>query len=259
MVTRVEGAGVELATTVQGTGRPVLLVHDLAADARAWAPLRDALDGHARTIAYDRRGYGASGAPQPYERTTVHEQAQDAQAVLAAFDAADGEALAVGDGFGALIVLDLLVRTPGLLAGAVLVAPPVNQLAEQATAVLSDQRELLEAALRDGGPAVAVEAWRPGADDAVRAAHRAFFADFGGLASWPVSRRELRAIAVPTVVVTGSATPPHLIAVADALAELVPTARRQHGGAAEGDGLGDPLPALRELLADAGSPAARFR
>lgn len=248
MSERVEGAGVELAAYVRGTGTPVLLVHDMAADARAWDGLAAALGEGVRTFAYDRRGYGASGAPVPYERTTVQEQAEDARALLAALGAAGGDALAVGDGFGALVVLDLLVRLPGLLRGAVLVAPPLNQFSAAAAAVLSEQRRLLEAALRDGGPAAAVEAWRPGADDGVRAAHRAFFADFGGLASWPVARRELRAVTVPVAIVTGSATPAHLLEASGVLAELLPAARRQHSGAAEGDGLGDPLPALRELL-----------
>lgn len=236
----VEGAGVELSATVRGTGAPVLLVHDLAADARAWTGLADALGDGVRTIAYDRRGYGDSGAPEPYEQTTVQEQAEDARALLTALGAGGGDAVAVGEGFGALVVLDLLVRLPALLRGAVLVAPPLNQFSATAAAVLSEQRLLLETALRDGGPASAVEAWRPGADARTSAAHRAFFADFGGLASWPVTRRELRAIAVPVAIVTDGATPPHVVESADALAQLLPATRRVEAAT--------PLDALRELL-----------
>ncbi len=257
----VEGAGVPLALDARGDGPPLLLVHDLAADSGSWEPLVAQLGGSARTLAYDRRGYGASGAPEPYERTTVQEQAEDARAVLAAagvgaaaaggagFGAAAAggaatsdasAAVAAGAGFGALVVLDLLVRLPGLLRAAVLIEPPLHQFSESATGVLSEQRGLLEVALREGGPAQAVEAARPGASDAVRAAHRAFFADFGGLASWPVTRRELRAVTVPVAVVTDSATPPHLVEAADALAALLPDARRRSDG--------DALAALRELL-----------
>ncbi len=251
----VEGAGVALALDARGTGTPLLLVHDLAADSSAWAELVAALGGGARTLAYDRRGYGASGEPEPDERTTVQEQAEDARAVLAAAGAggaagggaaSGGEpggasaAVAVGDGFGALVVLDLLVRLPGLLRAAVLVEPPLHQFSERATGVLSEQRAMLEVALREGGPAQAVEAARPGASDAVRAAHRAFFADFGGLASWPVTRRELRAVTVPVAIVTASATAPHLTEAADALAALLPAARRRSDG--------DVTAAVRELL-----------
>lgn len=236
----VEGAGVELSATVRGSGAPVLLVHDLAADARAWTGLTEALGDGVRTIAYDRRGYGDSGSPEPYERTTVQEQAEDARALLSALGAAGGDAVAVGEGFGALVVLDLLVRLPALLRGAVLVAPPLNQFSPAAAAILSEQRAELEAALRTSGPAGAVAAWRPGADERVRAAHRAFFADFGGLASWPVTRRELRSVAVPVAIVTATAVPPHVVESADALAELLPAARRVHAES--------PLDAVRELL-----------
>jgi pimeloyl-ACP methyl ester carboxylesterase len=241
----IEGAGVALACHVHGeeTGAaPVLLVHDMATDARRWDATGQALAGTgARAIAYDRRGYGASGAPEPYERTTVQEQAQDAHAVLDALAVPAGEALACGEGFGALVVLDLLVRMPGLLRGAVLVAPPLHQFSDAATEALSVARARLEQALREHGPEAAVAAWRPRADEAVRSAHRAFFADYAGLASLPVTRGELRRIAVPVAVVTGPDAPAHLVEEADALAALVPDARRTRDG--------DPLAPLRALLA----------
>jgi pimeloyl-ACP methyl ester carboxylesterase len=237
----IEGAGVELACAVHGDGAPVLLVHDMAADARRWDAIGQALAAAgAQPIAYDRRGYGASGAPEPYERTTVQEQAADARLVLEA-TAGDGGALACGEGFGALVVLDLLVRMPGLLRGAVLLEPPLHQFSELATEALSNARVALEQALRAEGPAAAVAAWRPDADATVLGAHRAFFADFAGLASWPVTRRELRRIAVPVAIVTGPETPAHLADEADALSALVPDARRTTDG--------DPLAPLQSLLA----------
>jgi hypothetical protein len=84
----VEGAGVPLAYEERGEGPTVLLVHGLASDAEAQRPLAEALAPGARVIAYDRRGYGASGAPVPYEGTTAEEQAEDAVALLRALGAA---------------------------------------------------------------------------------------------------------------------------------------------------------------------------
>ena len=86
--------------------------------------------------------------------------------------------------------------------------------------------------MREGGPAAGVEAWLGGRVDGpalerARAAHRAFFADYAGLASWPVTRRELRALDVPAVVLTGPRSPPHVVAAADALAGAA--ARRAAG------------------------------
>jgi pimeloyl-ACP methyl ester carboxylesterase len=229
----VEGAGVPLAYEERGAGRPVLLVHGVASDAQGLAPIAEALSCEARAIAYDRRGYGASGAPEPYGGTTVEEQAEDAAALLRALDAAP--AIVAGDGFGALVALDLMKRHAGLLSAAVLSNPALFALVPEATELLSAQRAEIEEAVRAGGPAAGVEAWLGGrvsreALARAREAHRAFFADYAGLATWPVSRRELRALAVPAVVLTGPTSPPHVAAAADGLAALLPGSERAlHG------------------------------
>lgn len=247
MASTVEGAGVELAYTERGSGPPVLLVHGMGSSAADWAPAAERLAAGARVLAYDRRGYGASGAPEPYERTTVEEQAEDAAALLRALDAAP--ALLCGTDIGALVCLDLLKRHPGLASGAVLVEPPLYAFVPDAAEALADERVALEAALRAGGPDAAVQTWLaargalPARVARARATPRAFFADYGAPARWPVARRELRAIAVPLVVLAGADAPPHLRAAARALAELVGGARLLEGR--------DPVPALAELLAAA--------
>jgi pimeloyl-ACP methyl ester carboxylesterase len=242
-MTMVEGAGVQLACVQLGAGPAVLLVHGLASDAAAQEPVAAALQDVARVIAYDRRGYGDSGAPEPYEGTTVEEQAEDAAALLRALDAAP--AVVCGDGFGALVALDLVKRHPALVRAVVLSDPALFALVPEATEVLSEQRAALEEALRAGGPQAGVEAWLGDRVDAAalaraRAAHRAFFADYAGLATWPVARRELRALATAAVVLTGPSAPAHVVAAADALASLLPDARR----ATDGDTAG----AVRTLL-----------
>jgi pimeloyl-ACP methyl ester carboxylesterase len=230
----VEGAGVALAYAERGTGPPVLLVHGLAADAETMRPVAEALAaGGARAIAYDRRGYGASGAPEPYHGTTVEEQTEDAAALLRAVGA--GPAVVAGDGFGALIALDLLKRHRVLVRGVVLSNPALFALVPEATEILSEQRRAIEEALRAGGPPAGVEAWLAGrvqgaALARARAAPLGFFADYAGLATWPVSRGELRALATPAVVLTGPSTPPHEVAAADALAALLPAASRATDG-----------------------------
>ena len=56
-----------------------------------------------------------------------------------------------------------------------------------------------------------------------------------------MTRRELRALDVPAVVVTGPWSPPHVVAAADALAALLPAATRADDG--------DLVAAARTLLA----------
>jgi pimeloyl-ACP methyl ester carboxylesterase len=235
MAPSVEGAGVALNVVEHGSGAPVLLIHGLAADAEAMAPLAQALAGEARVIAYDRRGYGSSGAPEPYRGTTVEEQAQDAAAVLVTLD--PGAAVVCGEGFGALVALDLAKRHRALVRAVALSDPPLFMFVPEATERLAAAHAELEAA---------VQAWLGGrvqspALERARAAHRAFFADYAGLASWPVTRRELRSMELPAVVLTGPSSPSHVMAAADALAELMPAARRADDG--------DLVAAVRALLA----------
>jgi pimeloyl-ACP methyl ester carboxylesterase len=244
MAPSVEGAGVALNVVERGSGPAVLLIHGLASDAEAMAPVAQALASDARVIAYDRRGYGSSGAPETYRGTTIEEQAQDAAALLGALDA--GPAVLCGHGFGALVALDLAKRHRALVRAAVLANPPLFMFVPEATERLAAQHAELEAAVREGGPEAGVEAWLGGrapapALERARSAHRAFFADYAGLASWPVTRRELRALDVPAVVLTGPWSPPHIVAAADALAGLLPIARRADDG--------DLAAATRTLLA----------
>src|SRR3954469_2827894 len=70
MAPSVEGAGVALNAAERGSGPAVLLVHGMASDALALEPIAKELSSQARVIAYDRRGYGSSGAPEPHPRTT---------------------------------------------------------------------------------------------------------------------------------------------------------------------------------------------
>ena len=151
-----------------------------------------------------------------------------------------------GDDFGALVALDLAKRHRARVRALVLFDPPLFMFVPEATERLAARHAQLEAAVRTGGPAAGVEAWLDGGVDVprldrARAAHRAFFADYAGLASWPITRRELRALDVPAVVLTGPSSPPHVVAAADALAGLLPAAARAHDG--------DVVAATRTLLA----------
>jgi pimeloyl-ACP methyl ester carboxylesterase len=248
----VEGAGVELAYRVAGTGDAVLLVHDMASDGRSWDRLALRLGARARVVSYDRRGYGASGRPEPYLGTTVYEQTEDAAALAAAVGLAP--AIVCGVGFGALVALDLGLRHAELVRALVCVEPPLFAFVAEATEILAAENEALRGALQDEGPQAAVARWRRShraidftgdasgkrelhanaADEAdaeaADAGSAAFFADFAGLSSWPVTRAQLRAISAPLVVLTGPATRAHLLAAADALARFVPTARRARDG-----------------------------
>jgi pimeloyl-ACP methyl ester carboxylesterase len=238
-----QGLGVELAYEERGAGGPVLLVHGIADRAAGWREVAGALEGEARVIAYDRRGYGDSGAPEPYERTTVEEQAEDAAMLLRGLDAAP--AVVCGRDLGAVVALDMVRRHRGLVRAVALVDPALYQLVPEATEALSAERVVLEEALRGGGPARAVEAWLAARDapadriERAREDHVAFFADYAGLATWTVLRRDLRALDVPVAILISPNALPYAREAAHSLAELA---------GVEARGEDESVSALRELL-----------
>jgi pimeloyl-ACP methyl ester carboxylesterase len=219
-----------------------VLVHGTATARTIWRETTEALvaAGHgqpARVIAYDRRAYGDSGAPEPYGGTTVGEQADDLAQLITQLEAAP--ATVCGHELGALACLDLSVRRPELVSRAVLIEPPLLWLVAAGTDAVGDMREAVASAARDEGAAGAVRAYLeavggPQVADllggermaAAEGAPRAFAADLAAAASWTGGRRELRALeAIPVTVVTGARSTAVRREASEALAAMVPGAK----------------------------------
>ena len=213
-------AAVDLHHWETGQGGTVLCVHETATSSEVWRPLAEALGERARTIAYDRRGWGRSEAPEPYLRTTVQEQAEDAARLLEGSGAA--AAVLCGAGLGAVAALDLLLRRPELARGAVLLEPPLLAFVEEATELLSKDGGALREAVRAGGPAAGVElylagelaALGPGAERLpqelsapARERPLSLFAELAAVPSWPLPLAAMARNPLPArIVVSGSTT-----------------------------------------------------
>ena len=224
-----EARGVEIAWSERGEGPPVLLVHETAATGAVWDSVGEALAPRARAISYDRRGWGASSAPEGYRRTTVEEQSEDAVALLDAAEAAP--AVLVGAGVGAMVALDLLLRRVDLVAGTLLVEPPVLQLLPMATEALSDDRRRLETAaavreevidlyLSGGLPALGAGVSRLPGELIAGARERpaSVIAEMGIATGWRAPLPRLATAERPSAIVTAPSTPPLLRDAAAALA-----------------------------------------
>jgi pimeloyl-ACP methyl ester carboxylesterase len=231
----VEAGGVELAVEDRGAGNAVVFVHGTATDRSVWRETVEALGEGVRSIVYDRRAYGASGAPEPYGGTTVGEQADDLASLVESLGAQP--AVLCGHELGALACLDVMLRHPRLVRAAVLVEPSMLWLSPAGTDAVATLREVVEKAALDRGPGGAVDAFLEAVDgrgalvrlgedrlDAVRAAPRAFAADLGAAASWPAGRRELRRIATAVTVISGDRSAPVRREAAATLARLLPSA-----------------------------------
>jgi pimeloyl-ACP methyl ester carboxylesterase len=213
-----EARGIEIAWNERGSGPAVLLIHETAADASVWAPVIDALGDNARAIAYDRRGWARTTAPEGYRRTTIEEQSEDAVALLEASDA--GPATVVGAGVGAVIALDLLLRRADLVAAAVLIEPPILQLLPMATEGLSHDRRRMEAAVATGEsvidlylggglPSLGAEVLRLPEEqiEAARERPASVIAEMGIATAWRASLPQLAAVARPSAILTTASTP----------------------------------------------------
>jgi esterase len=103
--------GVQLHYDELGAGDPILCIHGAGSSTQLWADAVEQLARLGRVIAYDRRGCGRSERPEPYERTSVSEHADDAAALLDALDA--GPAVVIGRSYGGTVAVDMATRYPG--------------------------------------------------------------------------------------------------------------------------------------------------
>jgi pimeloyl-ACP methyl ester carboxylesterase len=232
----VEAGGVALAYDERGEGPAVVLVHGTATARSVWRETVYALGDGVRTVAYDRRAYGDSGAPEPYGGTTVGEQADDLAQLIQGVGAAP--AVLIGHELGALACLDALARYPALATRAVLIEPPMLWLTPAGTDAVGELREAVAAGAREGGAAGAVRAYLEAAGgpdvgtllgpermDASLANPRAFAADLAAAASWAAGRRDLRAIEAQVTLVTGTRSAVVRQDATRELSELLPNAQ----------------------------------
>jgi pimeloyl-ACP methyl ester carboxylesterase len=210
----------------------VLCLHESGATGRIWAPLAEALSGHAEVLAPDRPGWGRSEAPEGYERTTVAEQAGFAARILRD----SGPAVVCGAGIGAVASLELLLGEPDLVTGAVLVEPPLLSFVPEATEQLSSDVALVREAVATGGREAALDAFLagklpalgPGAGrippevaDRGQAAQAALFAELAAVPAWERTDAELAAADKPTLIAIASDSPPYLSAAARELSRVL--------------------------------------
>jgi pimeloyl-ACP methyl ester carboxylesterase len=199
----------------------VLCLHETGTSGRIWAPLAEALSGHAEVLAPDRPGWGSAGIPEGYERTTIPEQAGFAARTLRE----RGPAVVCGAGIGAVASLELLLGEPDLITGAVVVEPPLLSFLPEATDQLAADVALVRETVAAGGREAALDvflagrlpALGPGAgrippDQAERGpgASTALFAELAAIPAWERTDAELAGATRPTLIATSADSPPFL-------------------------------------------------
>lgn len=231
-------AGYPIWWTSFGQGpREALMIHCSLAHSGAWGGLARHLSGALTMTAFDLPGHGRSG---PWDgRGEVQEVSTGIAAALCR-----GAVDVMGHSFGATVALRLAVERPELVRSLVLIEPVWFHLASlEAPEIYADHRARMapfEAAMEAGQAIEAARAftgiWGDGTGweaipeaqrealaaqiPLVKAADAALYGDPGRMLG------RLGALDCPVLLLEGSASPPVIAAIQEALAARLPQAER---------------------------------
>jgi pimeloyl-ACP methyl ester carboxylesterase len=228
--------GVRLHHEERGEGAPILCVHGGGSSALLWEDALPPLARLGRVIAYDRRGCSRSERPEPYARTTVAEQADDAAALLEALEA--GPAVVIGRSYGGAVAVDLALRHPTRVCALVLLEGDALGLVPAAwewTRALRDRlvRVRAEEGIDAVFAALIAEVAGPGAwatfPEGLRAMltanGEALLAELAYVDHAHPGEEEFAGLALPVLVVAARESPPELRAMSERMAACLPRAR----------------------------------
>lgn len=227
--------GVRLYYEERGSGAPILCIHGGGSSAVMWADAVEQLARLGRVIAYDRRGCARSERPEPYERTTVAEQA-DAAALLDALAATP--AVVIGRSYGGAVAVDLALRYPDRVRALALLegdALGLSPTALEWTRAIGDR--LREGAAQDGtdavyealiGEVLGEGAWDSFPGEARRVLTKngpALLAELRYVDDLMPDAAAFATIDKPALLVAASDSPPMQREMTDAMAGVLPNSR----------------------------------
>lgn len=149
--------GAEIYHEVRGSGPPMLFIQGATGDGSTFQRVANLLADEFTIVTYHRRGNSRSLRPAGWTSTTTEEQADDAVALLEALNLSP--AAVFGTSSGAIIGLDLLLRHPEAVRGAILHEPALVSVLARPEEVMGPIQQMVKEAMKRGGPHAAVEAF----------------------------------------------------------------------------------------------------
>lgn len=220
-----------------GSSDAIVLIHGSAGDHRHWDAQFDALAKEYQAIRYDVRGFGQSSLPvegEPYSDYEDLATLLDHLSIRSAHVA--------GWSMGSGIAVDFALSYPDRTKSLISVGPWVRGYSSPAAQAMFADMRLVGAALADGGPTAAVDAWMTAPFFAATICEPATGAQFRQIAAdyswWHFShqspKRELvpsavgrtTEIHVPTLILTAEHDIPACLEVADLLDLSIPNSRK---------------------------------
>jgi pimeloyl-ACP methyl ester carboxylesterase len=243
--------GTTIAFDRSGAGRPIVLVGGAMSDRGAAASLAALLAPRFTVIAYDRRGRGDSGDTPPY---AVDREVDDLEALVGE---AGGSAFAFGHSSGAVLVLEAAARGVAITKLALYEPPFIVDDSRPALPndYVTQMAELVSAGRRgDAVEYFMTKAVMVPADMVAQMRNSPMWAGMEGLAHTlpydgaimgdrmggdPLPPGSWVSVTAPALVMDGEASPDWARNAVQALADVLPNARRQtlegqdHGAAPE--------------------------
>lgn len=211
--------GTTLYYEVRGRGRPLLIISATPGESAYYTPVAEALADEFTVVTYDRRGHSRSPRPPKWISTSEREQADDAAALLEAL--ALGPAAVFGLSSAAAFLVDLVLRRPELLTGAIFHEPPYFEMASDPDAVSALIGASFDAGMAAGGRPAAFESFLrlvchdevidgmdPGLRDRTLANADVFFDVDSAMSLAPPAPEALRQVRLPCVVTAGAENRP---------------------------------------------------
>lgn len=242
----IEIGGARVAYAETGAGETVLLLHSSANSSAQWRSLTESLQATYRFLAPDLYGYGETDAWPGQGPLGLAEEAALADAVLAD---SHGPIHLVGHSYGGAVALRFALQHAERLRSLTLIEPVAFHLLRSATADAAD-RSLFGAVAEvaavvskatatgdyRGAMAHFVDYWNgDGAWSRTKPELQAALArrtpkvalDFWATMTESTARAAYRQIAVPTLVLRGTESPPPTRRIAELVADALPKARLQ--------------------------------
>ena len=149
--TQVNGA--RLYFEERGSGTALVFIPGGTVDAKHFADVAEALGPDVHTVIYDRRANSNSPRPDRWYGTSIAEQADDVAGLIEELGLAP--CALWGGSLGGVILLELLIRRPGLVRTAMVQEPPLFAVLDDGSRIAkglsaSAARAVRENALRDG-------------------------------------------------------------------------------------------------------------
>lgn len=224
--------GTPIAYWRSGEGPPLVLVHGTASDHSRWAPVLPAFEQRYTVYAIDRRGRGGSGDSENF---AIEREFEDVAAVV---DSLGEPVNLLGHSFGGLCALEaaLLSRNVRALA---LYEPSFEMVGAElySPEVIERLETLLQAGDRDGVVAttarqvagvppevVAYMRSQPAWQARVAAAHTVP-RELRAVKTYRFDPERFRDLAVPTLLLNGSESPPGYRMAEEAVDEALPDSR----------------------------------